>query len=135
MSEEIFCFKCQKIIIVIMQGKDKVGVYFGRLNLKTKKLINLPGSARHIILSTEYDQHIGPTVIENPCPILYHPHSSFLVYELIFKIEYIRIVWCHFDIHFLCRKIKHYSGWIIENYSLFYATLPQIVVLFFNRFK
>lgn len=57
-------------------------------------------SALHIELSAKNDQHIGAAIVEHPRPVVDHPGPGVLMDELILEIEYVRIVWSHFDIHF-----------------------------------
>lgn len=60
---------------------------------------NLPRAILHEMLTTEYDQHIDATIIEYPCPVLQHPFACALVYEIVFEIKDIRIIWRYTDVH------------------------------------
>lgn len=51
------------------------------------------------MLTTEYDQHIDATIIEYPCPVLQHPFACALVYEIVFEIKDIRIIWSYTYVH------------------------------------
>lgn len=62
-------------------------------------LFNLPRSILHPELSTKNNKHINTTIIKYPCPIFYHPFARILMYEFIFEIENVRIIWRHF--HFI----------------------------------
>lgn len=51
-----------------------------------------PGSALHVMLAAEYEQHVHADVVESDRPVFGHPFPRVLVYELILEVEYVRIV-------------------------------------------
>lgn len=103
---------------LIRSGCDwlKLHIFF-RFVIKifnTKKSDDLPWPILHIILSTKDHQHISTTIIEHPCPIFYHPNSSVLMYELIFKVKNIWIIRCYFHVCVTSTKIKDLEKWIYK---------------------
>lgn len=57
---------------------------------------HLPRSTLHEMLSAKYHQHVNATIVKHPCPIFDHPNACVLMYEFVFEIENIRIVWRQF---------------------------------------
>lgn len=61
--------------------------------------IFLLGSVLHVKLAAKDDQHVGATVVEHPGPVVDHPCPRVLMDELTLKVEHVRVVGRHFDVH------------------------------------
>lgn len=82
---------CWLIFHVIFMSKTETHSLNSYQTHKHKS--NSPRSILHQELPTENDEHINATVVEHPCPILQHPCARVLMYEVIFEVEHIWIVW------------------------------------------
>lgn len=65
-------------------------------SIKNSEYRHLPRSTLHEVLSAKYHQHVNAAIVKHPCPIFHHPNACVLVYEFVFEIENVRIVWRQF---------------------------------------
>lgn len=86
---------------------------------KVNQDYKLPCSILHKILSTKNHQHVGPTIVEYPCPVLNHPYAGMLMYKLIFKVKDVWIIRRHLHVFFYSSTNSFFSIFCLNDVFFF----------------